>query len=90
MEEEKFSHIYVYPSLACLMGASRVEAVHNIKAASLKLKEYDAIVYEDDDVPVAIQKSVGTKYGGNVICAGFNWVSDCLISGSYLILQEEA
>lgn len=90
MEEEKFSHAYVYASLACLMGASRVEAVHDIEAASLRPKDYDAIVYENNEVPDDIQKSVGINHGGKVICADFSWVSDCLISGTFLKLRDSA
>ncbi|KAG8768199.1 hypothetical protein FRC16_007123, partial [Serendipita sp. 398] len=33
IEEDKFIHTYVFPRLACLMGAARVEIVHDLKAA---------------------------------------------------------
>ncbi|KAG8800921.1 hypothetical protein FRC16_001747 [Serendipita sp. 398] len=84
IEEDKFNHIYVFPMLGCLMGAARVEIVHDLKAASLKHKRYDKIVCENSDAPATLARSVGNKGSCDVVCSGFNWVSDCIVAGCFL------
>jgi hypothetical protein len=76
--------MYAYAALACLMGASRVEVVHDIEAAFSKLEEYDAIVNEDANLPASLLKFSKSKKGRDVICSDFSWVRDCLITGTFL------
>jgi hypothetical protein len=66
------------------MGVSRVEVIHELEAASSKLERYDAIVNEDEDLPVSLLKFSRSKKGRKVICADTSWVRDCLITGTFL------
>jgi hypothetical protein len=66
------------------MGASRVEVVHDLKAASLKLEQYDAIVNEDTNFPRSLLKFSRSKKGGKVICTDNGWINDCIITGMFL------
>ncbi|KAJ7774929.1 hypothetical protein B0H16DRAFT_80035 [Mycena metata] len=59
------------PILLC-MGATSVEAVRDVKNASLKLDQYDYIVNKDDNADIA--KMTAT----NIV--SWDWVKDALIS----------
>jgi hypothetical protein len=83
IEEDRLAHIYPYTTLACLMGASRVEIVHDLDASS-KPEQYDAIVHEGENFPASLLKFSKTKKGGCVVCTDINWVRDCLITGTFL------
>ena len=69
------------------MGSSRIEVVHDMGFASLRPSKYDAIVYEDGVVPFSVRQAV-TIEGSDCICAGPDWVYDCLLTGSFLRLRE--
>jgi hypothetical protein len=66
------------------MGASRVEIVHDLDAASRNLGQYDAIVHEDENFPSLLLNFLKTKKGGHVTSTDINWVRDCLITGTFL------
>lgn len=73
--------------LSCLMGADRVEIVHDLKHASQKAPKYDIIVYEETP-PDNVQSAVGYRGTNKVIVADLTWVSDCLITGSLMGYRE--
>jgi hypothetical protein len=83
IDGDQVAQVYAYAALACLMGASRVGVVHDIKAAFSKLEHYDAIVNEDANFPASLLKFSKSKKG-KVICSDFSWVRDCLITGTFL------
>jgi hypothetical protein len=66
------------------MGASRVEVVHDLKAAFLKLEQYDAIINENDTLPTSLLTFSKSKKGRKVICTGVSWVRDCVITSTSL------
>ena len=70
------------------MGPSRVEVIHDINSASLKLWQYSAIVFEDDVIPSSVRKMLTGKKGGDIVCAGPDWVRECLLLGSFLTVRE--
>jgi hypothetical protein len=63
------------------MGASRVEAVTDLKAASGSLSAFDYVVIKDSHDFVPALKS-------GVMCVHLPWVKDCLIAGRLLPLPE--
>jgi hypothetical protein len=73
--------------LAGLMGADRVEIVHELRHASQKAAKYDIIVYEETP-PGNLQASIGHRGSDKVIVADLTWVSDCLITGSLMEYRE--
>jgi len=70
------------------MAASRVEVVHDIRSASLNAGQYDAIVYPGGVDPLSVRRPLVTRKSGECICAGADWVHDCLLTGSFLRLRE--
>jgi hypothetical protein len=65
------------------MGASRVEVVYDLRDASLKWEQYDAILNEDEILPKLLHKFSRSKKGREIVCTDMSWVWDCLFTGTF-------
>jgi hypothetical protein len=65
------------------MGASRVEVVHDLRAASLRWEQYDAILNEGETLPRSLYEFSKSEKGGKVVCTNAIWVWDCLVTGTF-------
>lgn len=72
----KESNALVTRILLC-MGASRVEAVAEVRNTSHSLEKYDYVIVKEE-------KDVGPLRSQRAKCVHFGWVKECLVAGRIL------
>ncbi|KAI0933134.1 hypothetical protein AcV7_004695 [Taiwanofungus camphoratus] len=75
------------PRIILSMGASRVEAVHDIKhASSSDLSQFDYVVVKEFSDVARLTATL--DFAEDVNCVHLGWVKDCLIAGRLLSRPE--
>ena len=67
------------------MGADHVEAVCDVKHASLKTIEYDYVLVKDLE---EVRKFNSVGKGDRPPCFHIPWVKECLVAGKFLEIPD--